>query len=315
MNTGVCGPDGTLATGKPFCDIIKGRMKGLLYADQGVTFSEADMASQATFLAAVALKSRAPRGSRVYPLWDLNDFDDNTPEPATGSLGNLTTKTIYTTDPVPAFSFGYPGGELLLKKLLQLEVGQYDLFLVDSNFVVYGKGLTSGELGGYTVYQNYVFPSKFIGQDAVKQYRFTVTLNSYQEYRADASFFVANSGIGAINGINNVVLEVVDHTTNVVKVSFIADGGKDMTNLFPTAMATAANILVTKDSDGTPFTVTSRVVVAGTPGYVLITLDSTAYTAAPSLTKINFNMAAPSVLKTNGIDGFESTGQVQITKP
>jgi len=316
LNIGVCGADGSLATGKPFCDIIKGRMKGIIFADEGVTFSAADMASQSAFSTAVQTKSRAARGSRIYPIWNLNNFEDKTGDPNRGGVGNLTTKQIVTSSPIPAFDIAHSGGELLHKKLLQLEVGTYDIFLVDANNVVYGKEASTGELGGYTVYQNYVYPSKFIVSDAVNQYRFEVTLDSYQEYRDDASFFVASSAIGSIEGINNVVVTLFNQTTNVAKIKLVADGGKNLFDLaaIKTALTTAGAIIATNDQTGAAFTITSVAASDTTNKVFTVTLDSTAYTALSSGDTITIDMAAPSVLFGLGIDGFESTGGVQVTK-
>lgn len=315
LNIGVCGADGELATGKPFCDLIKGRMKGVIFADNGVTFSEADMASQTTFAAAVQTKSRAARGSRIYPIWNLNNFEDKTGDPNRGGVGNLTTKQIITSSPIPQFDIAHSGGELLHKKLLQLEVGSYDIFLVDSNNVVYGKATSTGELGGYTIYQNYVYPSKFIVSDAVNQFRFEVTLDSYQEYRDSASFFAADSSIADINGINNVVVTLFNQTTNVAKIKLVADGGKNLFDLssIKTAMTTAGSIIATNKQTGASFTITSVAATDTTNKVFTVTLDNTAYGLLSSGDKVTIDMAAPSVLYANAIDGFESTGGVDVT--
>lgn len=316
LNIGVCGADGSLATGKPFCDIIKGRMKGVIFADNGVTFSAADLASQTTMTTALQGYARAARGGRMYPIWNLNNFEDKTGDPNRGGVGNLTTKQIITSSPVPAFDIAHSGGELLHKKLLELEVGSYDIFLVDANNVVYGRSTsTTGELAGFKIYQNYVYPSKFIVSDAVNQYRFEVTLDSYQEYRDSASFFVADSAIGSINGINNVVITLFNQTTNVAKLKIVADGGKNLFDLtaIKTALCTAGAIISTNHQTGVAGTITSVVATDTTNKVFTVTTDSTEYAALSSGQKLDLNLTTPALLYALGIDGFESTGYVQIT--
>jgi hypothetical protein len=104
-------PDSVFNVGVPPCDLSKKKMKGVIFADSGVSFSGSEIASVAAFIAAVKTKSTAARGGRVYPIWDILNFEDNTGDPSTGSIGNLSTATIITQDAVPSFSFGYNGTE------------------------------------------------------------------------------------------------------------------------------------------------------------------------------------------------------------
>ena len=146
-------PDSIFNTGVPPCDLKKKKMKGVIFADRGVTFSGADVASAAAFIAAVKTKTTAARGGRVYPVWDLLNFEDNTGEPATGGIGNLTTATITTSDAVPAFRFGYNGTETRHTRMSAMSGATLDVFFVDEGFAVYGTLKSEGVIGGYNVLQ------------------------------------------------------------------------------------------------------------------------------------------------------------------
>jgi len=315
LNIGQCGLASTLNTGVPFCDVLRDRPAMAIYLDQGKSFTPSDLATAASFLAALTTATRAVRGVRAFPIPNLKNFTDNTPDPTTGGVGNLDTKTRIVDDPTPDFTFAVSGGELYQKKLQGLEVGVYDVMIVDRKGVVYGRTNSSGNFQGFSVYENYVYVPKFLGTDAVEQYRFKTTLSSFQEYKSMASFVVVGAGIFALTGINNVVVSLFSQTTNVGRFTFVADGGKDLAALYATEILVAANITATNAQTGAPITVTSRTLDATTtPNQVVITIDSTAYAALASGDKININLAIPSVLKTNGIDGFESTGAAQMTK-
>ena len=107
----------TFNTGVPLCDLIKKKIIGVIFADTGVYFSPAHRASSTAFLTEMAAKTTADRGLRIYPLWNLRNFEDQTGAPTKGGVGNLITSQVTVADGIPAFNLGYEGGELQLMEI------------------------------------------------------------------------------------------------------------------------------------------------------------------------------------------------------
>lgn len=266
----------TFNTGVPLCDLIKKKIIGVIFADSGVFFTAAHRASTTAFLTELAAKTTAARGLRVYPLWDIRNFEDQTSEPTKGGVGNLTTAQVTVGDGIPAFQMGYKGGELQHAILTKVEAGRYDVFLVDEAFVVYGT--RSGDnMVGFSTEQIYVNPSKHPVSDYVNQYSFSITFGSMIEYKSNSMFVVTNSGLTAKVGLINVPLSVLSSASNVHKILAVAAGGTNLQPLYGTAISgltwTAVN-----DQTGAAFTVTGVANNATDDAYN-VTLDSTLWTA------------------------------------
>jgi hypothetical protein len=312
MDTANCAsPDSVFNAGVPLCDLAKGKFKGVILMDRGVVFTPAECASVATFIAAVKTKTTAARGGRVYPIWDINNFEDNTGDPSTGGIGNLSTATIVTSDAVPTFRLGYNGSEARLKRMALMAGASLDALFVDDKFAVYGTA-KGDDLGGYSVLQAYHDTSKFIVADAVNQYSFRLTLGSIAEYRDLSRYVVTNSGIIAAVALINVQMKELSHASNVYKIKMIADGGTDLEPIHGAAIAgltfTARNV-----QTGAAFTVTS---VADDTALdaLTVTLDSTAYTALASGDKVEILGPTAAALAAAGVKPFEFISVI-ITKP
>lgn len=266
-------------TGTPLCDLKKKKIIGVIFADTGVFFTPAHRASTTAFLTELAAKTVATRGSRVYPLWNIRNFDDQTSEPTKGGVGNLSTAQVNVADGIPAMQFGYNGGELQHAILAKVESGSYTVFLVDEGYTVYGT--QSGvNMVGFTQEQIYVNPSKFPVADFVNQYSFSITFSSMLEYKTNSAFVVTNSTITTKVGLINAPLTLLSSASNVHKVQAIAAGGTNLEVVYGTAISaltfTAKNV-----ATGAAFTVTG---VADSPSddSYAVTLDSTAWTALSS---------------------------------
>lgn len=143
-------PDSVFNVGIPPCDLSKKKMKGVIFMDQGVAFTPSDLASVAAFIGAIKAKTYAPRGQRVYPIWDILNFEDNTGDPSTGGIGNLSTATIVVSDAIPSFSFGYNGSEARHKRMAAMSSASLDVMFVDEGWAVYGTR-EGDNFAGFTV--------------------------------------------------------------------------------------------------------------------------------------------------------------------
>lgn len=296
-------PDSVFNVGVPPCDLKKKKMKGVIFADRGVTFSGSEVASAAAFIAAVKTKTTAARGGRVYPVWDLLNFEDNTGDPATGGIGNLTTATITTSDAVPAFRFGYNGTEARHTRMSAMAGATLDVFFVDEGFSVYGTLKSEGVFGGFDVLQAYGDVTKFVVQDAINQYSFRVTLGSVTEYRDLSTYVVTNSGILSAVGLVNVVLSKLSNATNVYKIQAIADGGTNLEILNGVAIA-ALTWTATNLQTGAAITITSVADDSALDAFT-VTFDSTMYTALGTGDKIQLNGPSAAALSAAGVKPYE----------
>jgi hypothetical protein len=304
-------PDSVFNVGVPLCDLSKKKIKGVIFADKGVSFSGSEIASSSAFIEAVKTKTTAARGGRVYPIWDINNFEDNTGDPATGGVGNLTTATIVVSDAVPSFSFGYNGSEARMKRMSAMAAASLDIFFVDEQFAVFGTEDSEGVFGGYSVLQAYHDTSKFIVADAVNQYRFRVTLGSIAEYRDQSHYVLTNVGILAAKGLVNVTLSKASNSTNVYKIDAIADGGTNFAELHGTAVAamawTAKNL-----QTSAALTVTS-IAYDSTLKCFTVTIDATAYGQLASGDKFQLSGPSAATLSAGSVKPFEMLS-LTITK-
>ncbi|CAL7961485.1 hypothetical protein GAMM_230006 [Gammaproteobacteria bacterium] len=305
-------PDSIFNVGVPPCDLKKKKMKGVIFADAGVAFTGADIASKAAFIQAVKDKCTAARGSRVYPIWDLLNFVDNTGEPGTGSIGNLTTATIIVNDAIPAFRYGYNGTEARHKRIAQISGASLDVFFVDEGWTVYGTDDGAGGFKGFNVLQAYADTSKFPVADAVDQYSLRITLGSISEYRDNSLYVVADSTLSTAFGLVNINLSKFSQVANVFKTYIKADGGTDLYTLYGAALA-ALTWTATNLQTNAAFTITS-VATDGANGVLVITFDSTAFTALASGDRLQLNMPTTAAMAAASVKPFEGI-PIIVTKP
>ena len=297
--------------GLPLCDLKKTKMKAVILLDKGVTFSGAEIASVAAFIAAVKTKTTADRGSRVYPIWDILNFEDSTGDPATGSVGNLSTATIITQDASPAFRFGYNGSEARHARMAAIAGSSLDIMFVDDQWAVYGTD-RDGAFGGYSVLQGYADTSKFIVSDSVNQYSFRVTLGSITEYRDNSRYIVANAGLLAATGLINITMKQFSLASNVLKVQPISDGGTNVEPLHGAALA-GLDFTATNLQTGASFTITSTA-DDGADKALAITLDSTAFAALGSGDQVQISGPSAADMAAAGVKPYEFIPFI-VTKP
>lgn len=295
--------DSVFNTGIPLCDVAKKKMRAVIFLDSGTTFSGAPVASLAAFIVELKNKTTAARGGRAYPLWDLRNFEDNTGDPSTGSVGNLSTATIVTQDGVPAFRFAYNGTEARHARMSAMNSMSLDVLFVDDAWNIYGTKKDDGVFGGYSVLQAYCYTSKFIVSDAVNQYSFSITLGDITQYRERSTLIAANSSITGALGLINVEMKKISNASNAYTVQLIADGGTNLEPLYGAAIE-ALTFTATNLQTGASIPITS-VVKNDTTDVFVITLDNAAYTALTTGDKVQIAGPSASVLAAANVKPFE----------
>ena len=308
------GSTSTFNSGAPLCDVIRKIPKAIFLADAGVEFNLTDRQSIVSMVASMKTKTRALRGGRLYPILDLTNYEDKTKEPTRGTVGNLSVVDIILTDAVPAFAFQHRKGDLYHQQLSRAQNSNVTLFILDSAYVLYGTKTAGGNLAGYSLSEFYAELAKFATASEPSKYPFSVTLASLTEYKENFQFIQLDASVLNIKGNIDVALGVVSQAANVLNVSVTGRGGTNLGTLYPTELASVSAWTITNTQTGAVVTVSS-VTYNATLGYYVVTSDSAAYTALTTGQKFNVNLVSAAALSALNVDGFESTGFVQIVKP
>lgn len=306
-------------SGLPMADIIRKQPKMLILHDNGFFITPGDRGSISSVVAALKTSTRAPRGGRSYPIVSISNFEDSSTEAVKAAIGNLSNQEITMQEGIPAFGFRHYKGELFQKQLAAAENANLRLFIVDTGNVLYGTETSNGNLTGFTMAEFKAQLAKFATASDPSQYPFNIVLDSITEYKDNLMFIQLDSSISNISGIVDVNLNTTDappaQTTNVIRVSPIGRGGKNLGSIPAYATALAATAAWVGKNAQTSATVTlTSVTWDGANGQFVITTDSTAYTALTPGQKFTVDLVTPAALLALGVDGFESLGPVTLTK-
>jgi hypothetical protein len=314
LNIPACGDTGTGNTGFDICKIIRSSAAGGFLADPAFKLTPSDMESVDTIIAALQTATLAARGARVYPLPAYSNAENNNTEATRSAIGNINTATVKTNEGIPGMRMQHYDGEYIHRKLAAFESQTVRWCFYDKNFVLFGWYDSDGNFHPYDLTEFYVdFVQTGTGAETSK-YPYGVTLKSAFQYKNRVAFLQLDSRLGDLLGIKDVNLSVFNHTTNVVKIKALVDGSStNLIELFNAELDVAGAWSVTKQSDGTAFTVTTYAYDSNNK-VMTITLDSTAYTALASAAKIDINLVSAAALDALNVSPYESTGKVTITK-
>lgn len=317
LNVANCGgATSTLNTGTPLCDVIRDIPYGLILLDAGVEFDASDRTSIAAFVAALDTATRAARGSRAYPVWDLTNFEDQSKEPVKGTVGNLSNSDIQLVDAIPAFAFQHRKGDFFHQQLAKAEAGGFVILIVDKKYAVYGTKTSGGNFTGFTMAEFKAQLPKFQTPQTASNYPFSVVLNSIAEYKENLAIIQADATLVNISGNRDVALSI--HTAvagSTLKVALTGIGGKNIAELFSTEFAQAGAWSVKKVADGSAVTVSPA--YDSTNKVFTLTLSGTPWTGGSTGDYYTVDLATAAALAAlaSPIDGYESTGALSIQKP
>jgi len=311
------GSTSTFNSGFALCDVIRKAPKALLLLDSGVTFNLADRASIAVLVQAIKDATRAARGARVFPIMSITNFEDKSTEPTKAAVGNLSISQITMQEGVPAFTFQHYKGDLFHQQLSAAQNANLTLMIIDAAYVLYGTKTSGGDLAGFALSEFYAELAKFATATEPAKYPFNVVLDSIIEYKENLAIVQLDATCLNISGIVDVDLNTAGappvQVTNVIKITPIGRGGKNIGILYPTELAVVGAWTATNDQTDAAHTITS-VTWSAVDGWFVITLDSTAYTALTSGHTVSVNLEDAAALYALGVDGFESLDSVTVTK-
>ena len=309
------GTTGTFNSGIPLCDKIRSNFYGLIGLDAGVGFSNAETETPAAFLSALTTKTRAARGNRAYPLFGIwSNFEDQRKERTQGSAGNLTNVDITLVDGLPAFALQHRKGDIMQAKLIAAQNAGMTWLVVDDKYTVYGT-YSASQFTGYSTADVYAGLPFFGNNGQPSYYPFEIKFGSITEWKENARFLQMGSSLVGVTGLRNVSLEQFSFATNVLKLSVTAEGGTNLATAFDTELAQANAITVVNKVAGTSATVSAA--YDSTNKVMSLTLSGVPFTGAASGDKFTVNLASAAALAALAapIDGYESLGSIEVSKP
>jgi hypothetical protein len=316
LNVASCGgATSTFNSGPPLCDVIRDIPLGLILLDSGLEFDSSDRASIAAMVTALDTATRASRGSRAYPIWDLTNFEDQSKEPTKAAIGNLSISEIQLVDAIPAFAFQHRKGDFFHQQLQKAEGGGYVVLIVDKQYRLYGTKTSGGNMTGFSIAEFKTQLPKFQTPQNPSNYPFSLILNSITEYKENLAIIQLDSSVVNISGNRDVYLSKFSAASNVVKVILKGTGGKNLAELFSTELGQAAAWVVTNVVAGTTATVSAA--YDSTNKVMALTLSGTPWTGASSGDDFTVDLVSAAALAalSSPIDGYESAGAFTFDKP
>lgn len=150
-------------TGFGSCTVDFKNIIGAIVVPQGTSFSQANTATPAAFLAALIAATSAVKSARAYPISNFGEIKDGSESAVTEKLGYGSELVVRDGNFKWAFRIE-KGGFCLSKALRAFNNMNVDVFFVDANSLVIGQRLVSGSgvvtFGGIPQFQAYQEPLK-----------------------------------------------------------------------------------------------------------------------------------------------------------
>lgn len=315
MSYSLCGNIGA-NTGAISCDVRRGRPIGLIFG--GAVFAPSDYASSAAFEAAFKLRIQRATGTsdKLFPFPEIQGSTDQTDANKTGTLGYGLKFVLLQGK--PAYEFTMIAGTSQEKALRKFNNTTVPLFVFDDAGNIWGVGDSTGNFFGAQVLVSVTGKGFDDGQNA-KSTVVSVSFINSSDFYDDDFFASTNFGIGDLAGLVDATLSpIAGPTSNVfhIKASIpTTELGVTVNpyDYFADALASASLWPITSGVS-TPLTVTSVAKNVAGKGWD-VTLDSTAFAALGTGTKINFIWTDPATLATAGVTGTETPQAYTYTKP
>lgn len=299
-------------TGVGSCYFDPKNIIGAILAPKGYEIDVTTL--QATLIAAT---HNAAPGSRLYPIYDFENTTDNS-EDKTVQTMNTGAKQV-VREGFNDWKFQYVSGGLsLLKQLRLFNGGSWDFFFIDSQNNIIGiMGSASDKLKAIPSTGGFFWAGPWKLNDGTKvteymlQFVFNVTyLNDFYAF-VKADFDVPST----VYGLQDVVVSGdANVTSGSYNLTLLTSATQtNLGDVYPVELAAGGLWTAKKTSNGNTITILS-VTYNATTKYFVVALDKTDpdYPTPGVGVYVTINLAAPAVLQAAGVDGYESTGAVQI---
>jgi len=316
MSLNLCGSIGD-NTGPVPCDVTRGVPKFAFVG--GKVFQPSDYATPTAFTTAFKAAAKLAKGdtSKLFPFPEFQGNADKTDANKEGTLGYGFKQVLL--EGRPAYEFDVLIGQTQFQKLRKFNRTIAPVFISDDANNMWGLAKSDGTFVGNDAY---IFVTGNPFGDGSKNIvaKITFSFVSVSDFHDSSAYFPLSFNPNEVKGLLDVVLsEASAHSTNVYHIAGNVLTAKLGTSInvaqtFGATLASAALWTLVKDSDGSSVTITSVALNSGGL-YYDFTIDSTAYTALASGTKLRIGLATPATLDAASVTGVEAPDYLIITKP
>ncbi len=301
INQIVCTAAGS-NTGIPDCALTLQNTVGGFLVPSAFELTAANLLTPEATLAALAAAAANDNPLlRIYPLPEFVGVTDNSEDVVLETYGYGAAVPVRDGNYNLTYRFTR-GGNCVNNTLRSFNGLNYKFIGIDAKGVLYGTKV-GATLKGIPL--DYFYAQPFKHNDGTATAVFALRISYKPVYiNSSLGFIQLNLGDALnISGFLNINITLAAaRATNVIKVKTLTGcGGVDLYDTYSASLVTAANWLVTEN--GANITITSVALDANLKAFT-ITLDATDpdYTVGgPFVVKL----AAPSVLATNGVTGYE----------
>lgn len=285
---------------------------GMIFVPKDFKLTESDIANIQTFLEA---KTRAAKGSRIYPVQNFISLTDGTEDATVESFAYGQKETV--REGIYSWSFVFRKGGVSLSNKLRTFNGKESSFSVvffDAQNALYASSITeangSKSIVGITLSRIYAAPWKV--NDGTKNSAYMINVEFSPTYINEKLGFVkidaADYLLTELNGLQDLVLSqaAAPAASGVFTVAIATDCGENLFDTYGALLVNPSLWVATNKTTGAAINVTSVVANSGLKVFT-VTLDTadTDYPATVGL-PVEFTLVDSVSLATANIVGFEA---------
>lgn len=295
LNTGL-NPRSSFNTGTGKRALERARIANVVFLPHGTTFSAANRATQATFMAALlALVQNDDPLQRAYVFNIDGDFKQMSSDSQKVTLGYGGTRWL--AKGMPGFQVDFnKGGMDTFQNLLKYDNCQdlFDLLVIDKKGVVYGCNRTynnGNTFGGWDIGQIHTPNNEFQTSNAIDVYRIYIELLNAEQFNEAFDFFA--TGISNVSAQLPLIIDVTIVATtgpSANKISVQVKGGysrEGLTKAYSAILNSTTAWTATKVSDGTAGTISAVAYTAATDTFDLTITSGTGLIYAIGMTALS----------------------------
>lgn len=278
-------------------------------------FSAGDMASSATFQAALKTAMNKPTGDpeKVYCFPVIREVDDNTEEPETGTLQDGYSEVL--SEKVPTYTFRTTGSYCQAQSMARFNGWADKALIVDTNKRLFYVRTSGGGAQGWSVGSLYTDPPRWSGGGGVVTTTTRISFGNLDEFKGDVGVLQIDFNPVKLVNLQDVILKEVDAATGY---TFTIGGNVKCANTniysaYKTLLAVVGAWKATLVSTGAAVTITTVTADDGHSGWDITLNNSPAISQG---VKIEINLADPGTLAGLGtpVTGIEGISVI-VEKP
>lgn len=287
------------------CGKALGNPKGIIAVPGNAKWNQSDMDTD--FYAFIKTKMHTTASSRWYPFFqNLKNFEAPPESPQIETFADGTMKLVRLGSYNLTFSFA-DGGECGAKFLLSLNKKGYRFIIVDEDSQFKYRKNADGTFSGLKPSDLYSPGPDQKTPSAVFMNKLVANI-SVDEYVNKAEISKNDTDLTELVGLfDTKVTSAAAATTTKLKIAVnTICANTDLVALYDATLAVVGNFIVTNKATGAAVVCSAAAVVGGHIELTGVFASASTFTVA---------LAAASVLKAAGIEGYEGTQSVDILIP